>query len=385
MEQPHLRPISLDHVVSLLEGMSGEGLHSRTLLSLARGALGVIWSASLRIHDIGRGMARALHQTDKHTIKEVDRMLSKGVSAWEFFAYWVPFIVAARDDVVVALDWTDFDDDGQTVIALNLVTRHGRATPLMWKTVHKDELKDQRNTFEDELLLRFKEVLPKGVRVTVLADRGFGDSALYAFLEELGFDFIIRFRGTILVEDEHGESRPAKEWLGPGVRPKSIPNARVTTARQPVARVICVQAAGMKDAWFLATSVKSGQPGDVVRLYGRRFTIEENFRDTKDNLFGMGLSATHIGRADRRDRILLLAALATVFLTLLGAAGEAIGMDRQFKANTSKTRTYSLFRQGCMYFEALGTMRPQRATPLLEAFGRQLQQHQVLTEVLGVL
>ena len=31
---------------------------------------------------------------------------------------------------------------------------------------------------------------------------------------------------------------------------------------------------------------------DIVSLYGRRFTIEETFRDTKDLRFGLGLSAT---------------------------------------------------------------------------------------------
>jgi hypothetical protein len=33
-------------------------------------------------------------------------------------------------------------------------------------------------------------------------------------------------------------------------------------------------------------------------LYARRFTIEETFRDLKDNHFGMGLSATHIGTVE---------------------------------------------------------------------------------------
>jgi Transposase DDE domain len=42
-----------------------------------------------------------------------------------------------------------------------------------------------------------KEVLPNDVHVTVLADRGFGDTKLYDFLHtDLGFDFVIRFRGT---------------------------------------------------------------------------------------------------------------------------------------------------------------------------------------------
>ena len=42
----------------------------------------------------------------KHGVKQVDRLLSnRGVDVWAFFAYWTPFIVAARTEVVVALDW----------------------------------------------------------------------------------------------------------------------------------------------------------------------------------------------------------------------------------------------------------------------------------------
>ena len=52
----------------------------------------------------------------------------------------------------------------------------------MWKTVVKSELKDRRNEHEDALLERFREVLPAGVKATVLADRGFGDQALYEIL-----------------------------------------------------------------------------------------------------------------------------------------------------------------------------------------------------------
>ena len=44
----------------------------------------------------------------------------------------------------MAMDWTDFDVDNQATLALNLVTRHGRATPLVWLTVDKDELNDLR-------------------------------------------------------------------------------------------------------------------------------------------------------------------------------------------------------------------------------------------------
>ena len=72
--------------------------------------------------------------------------------------------------------------------------------------------------------------------------------------------------------------------------------------------------------------------------------MERGFRDTKDLRFGMGLKATHIKNPARRDRLLLRNALAIVLLTLLGVAGESLGMDRHLRANTVKYRMHSLFR-----------------------------------------
>ena len=100
-------------------------------------------SASLAIHAVGRGLAQAIGTLAKHGVKQVDRLLSnRGVDVWVFFAYWTPFIVGARTEVVVALDLDDaFAADGQDTIVLSMVTGHGRATPLLWKTVASSTLK----------------------------------------------------------------------------------------------------------------------------------------------------------------------------------------------------------------------------------------------------
>lgn len=140
------------------------------------------------------------------------------------------------------MDWTDFDADKQATIQISLVTSHGRATPLMWKTVYKRNLKNKRNDYEDELLVRFKEVLPKGVKVTVLADRGFGDTKLYDFLKnDLEFDFVIRFRGNIKVTDARGETRDAVDWVGVNGRAKTLRKARITALSCEVPTVVCVK------------------------------------------------------------------------------------------------------------------------------------------------
>ena len=47
---------------------------------------------------------------------------------------------------------------------------------------------------------------------------------------------------------------------------------------------------------------------------------------------------------ERRDRLRLINAFAVVLLTLLGAAGKALGYDRMLKTNTTRRRVHSLFR-----------------------------------------
>jgi hypothetical protein len=102
---------------------------------------------------IGQVLAQARGLVTKHAIKQVDRLLSNsGINVWESFARWMPHLVRSRNDIVVAMDWTDFDGDCQATLALNLVTEHGRALPLLWLSVWKDELKDQRNDIEDTCL-----------------------------------------------------------------------------------------------------------------------------------------------------------------------------------------------------------------------------------------
>ena len=55
------------------------------------------------------------------------------------------------------------------------------------------------------MLSRLREVLPDGVKVTVVADRGFGDCKLFYLLtEELAFEYVIRLRGDIYVTNARG-------------------------------------------------------------------------------------------------------------------------------------------------------------------------------------
>ncbi len=110
-----------------------------------------------------------------------------------------------------------------------MVTGHGRATPLLWKTVASSTLKGNQRRYEYEVLCRLREVLPAGVKVTVVADRGFGDCA-------------------------------AAAWVGAGGRARRLVGARVTdTYELPVGVVVCVHAPKMGEA-TVPTRVLQARP-----------------------------------------------------------------------------------------------------------------------------
>ena len=128
--------------------------------------------------------------------------------------------------------------DGHSTICASLVTSHGRATPLLWRTVPKALLKDGgRTDEEDALLLRLRAVLPVGVTVTLLADRGFADQALMALLQTWGWSYVIRIRKNITVENATGEAREAAAWLRPDGRAVRLEGARITQAARSQATI----------------------------------------------------------------------------------------------------------------------------------------------------
>jgi hypothetical protein len=317
-------------------------------------------------------------------VKQVDRLLSNSnLVLARTMATWVKFVVGVRTEIVIALDWTEFDDDKHSTLAAYLVTAHGRATPLAWATHSKATLKNNQKRFERELVEQLHEWIDPKVRITLLADRGFGDQALYEYLDELQWEYVIRFRGDIAVTDAAGTRKTAVQWVGPLGRALKLVVAKVTTDEFVVGAVVVTWDRKMKEPWCLATSLGNVTARQIVKLYGKRFTIEETFRDQKDQHFGMGLKATHIGSPARRDRLLLLAAIAQTLLTLLGAAAEAAGLDRHLKVNTVKRRTHSLFRQGLYWYHAIPNMRSEWLAQLMTQFDRIVREHSVFSQIFG--
>jgi hypothetical protein len=331
----------------VVQGAFADALHHKHVLSLVMITIGVLLSDRLGIAAVGLAMSRAFGKTAKHGKKQVDRYLSnQKMSLNALFLCLVPFVVGKRQEIYVTMDWTEFDHDDQSTLALALLTPNKRTQPLLWMTVKKSTRKGKMRTYERRLLQQLRDDVPDHVVVVIVADRGFADVKLYKYMRDtLRFHFVVRYRQNTYVEYK-GWLHLSSELVPRNGRRRVIPNTTVTAKQFGPLNIVLYKAAKMKQPWCLATSLSVTDGAEIVRIYGARFRCEETFRDLKDVRYGYGLRLTAIRNSQRRDRFIFVFALAYLIHTLMGLTSEHLRLDKGLRANTVNYRTHSLFQQG---------------------------------------
>ena len=163
MSEPQTKKRIIDHslIRDNLNSVFEENFHAKWILSLANATQGALVSGSLTIHAIGHGWAVAQGTSSKHSIKQVNRLLSNDkIILEDFFHHWVRYQVSNKTDVYIVMDWSDFARDDQTTLSLQLVTQHGRSSSLLWKTYRKSTLKEHQREYEMELLALLQKNMP---------------------------------------------------------------------------------------------------------------------------------------------------------------------------------------------------------------------------------
>jgi transposase len=363
-----------------------DDMHEKRVLSLSNAVQGVLHGASLAIHAIGHGLSVAQGTTSKHAIKQVDRLLSNDkFDIWNFYISWIPYLIGSRKEIMVAMDWTDFALDDQTTLSIQLLTTHGRSTPLIWKSYRKSTLKDHQRQYENEVLDHLKKCIQNDVKVTVIADRGFASETVYEMISALGFDYVIRFKGSTYVEDCNGITKKAKDWISATGQARTLRDAKLTDKKIPINTITCYREKEMKDDWCIVSSKINIAGLQLISLYAKRWSIECSFRDLKNDRFGFGIEYVRTRACDRRDRLLFVGAIAVVLLTLLGAAGESIGFQKFLFATSKKKRQLSLIRQGMQWYCAIPNMPEHRLTPLIEAFAKTIMEYKFFNDIFFVV
>lgn len=222
-----------------------------------------------------------------------------------------------KKPLLVALDWTDVR--GFHTLMAAAVMR-GRAVPLVWASYTTGQLHRSQNSFEEGLLRLLVTMLPGGVRVILLADRGFGRAELAKTCEGLRLRYLIRIKPDVRVSHPSYAGRlddyPIKRGMWRVLTGAAYRSDKATTLNV-VIRWKRGLPARRDEPWFLMTNL-DGNAVQLTDLYGQRMAVEELFRDGKDGRYGLGLGQTQVTTTARLDRLILIPALAIILLTGLG-------------------------------------------------------------------
>ena len=194
-------------------------------------------------------------------------------------------------EALMTLVWMDSKDGIHQILSLNWHA-HGRAIPLVWVTVRKDQRKDHRRAIEIGLLKRVAGEWPRSCHPILVADRGFGAIALFHALDALGWDGIIRGKGSTHVEVRPGVwlSLAALAAKKPVLRDLAPVRYGQSSGDQAYrCRIVIGAEPGYSDPGFLLVSRglrKSRWPARLMTAAtGQRFTTEECFRDQKSDWY----------------------------------------------------------------------------------------------------
>lgn len=311
---------------------------------------GLIRSGRAGVAAIGRGVPGRAY--GKHKIKRVDRFLGNArVDLAALSRVLLSWAACGDGQLVLALDWTDLPGSSKKMLSLAVPTR-GRALPVHCRVVDERRMHKSQNWLEEGLLVELKTLVPFRTRVVIVADRGFGRARLMQRCRALGVSFVLRVEGRAMFR--HRGTRQAVNRV-PLRRGQTVQFRDVSYRdEQPVpAHLVLTWRRRMKEPWYLATDLDL-QAAQVIGLYGRRMQIEESFRDVKSVRWGFKLRHVRLSECRRYERLMMVVALATLFLLSVGARAERDRRHRRWMANTSRRRTLSWLMLGRMCWEAYG-------------------------------
>ena len=221
------------------------------------------------------------------------------------------------------------------------MVHRGRALPVVWRVMEHPSATVAFNDYR-EMLEQSIPRLPKGVKVVLLADRGFIHTDLMkAMTTQWGWYYRIRLKKDTWIW------RAGKGWcqlkdfhFKPG-EALCFHNVRIHKEHWygPVHLIFgCNNING--EFWAIVSNEKTTL--QTFQEYGLRFDIEENFLDDQSN--GWNVQKSEIRSVSALSRLWFILAVATLYVTAQGV--EVVETGKRRWVDTHWFRGNSYFRIG---------------------------------------
>lgn len=338
----------LYHQLQILVGQSVPWADQRHLQTLIWMVIGLIcsecinltkWRIYIRSRAVfaqshQRRLSRWLHNPRINVQKLYSALIAQALVGWG-----EPEITLIEDTSML---WNEY-----CLIRLSVQYR-GRAIPLVWRVIRHGSSSVSFEVYQ-AMLKRATRLMPTGVSICYLADRGFADTTLMRYLrDELHWHFRIRVKSNSWIYRARKGWRQLNQYhldLGEVVllqgvtltKTSSLAGLHLALARDPLTRQV----------WMVVSDETTSL--QTFREYGERFQIEEELLDEKSN--GFQLERSEIRSAPALSRLCFVMAVATLLLTVQGQQVVTAGKRRWVDAHWQRGNSY--LRIGWNWFKGV--------------------------------
>jgi hypothetical protein len=355
------------HAMTMLHRLLSKScpyIHKKRLESLCAVTGAAVSGAALTLSDLGRGLASRASM--KHNIKRVDRLLGNEALDQELpqlYQALAQHHLAHLKNPVIIVDWSDLTPDGRWQLLRASIAFEGRSVTL-YEQVHPQRYSGAWRVHQ-QFLARLASILPPGCTPILVTDAGFR-GAWFKLVNQMGWHWIGRIRNRDMVKRVGGQTWSGCKNLYPGATetPRCLGQFDYVRSNPVPCRLVIVKhrrkgrhkrsvlgkpahsyhsrknARRQREPWLLAVSpgLEHLSANAVVNVYAKRMQIEEEFRDLKNEHFGLGFSANRSKHGKRFGVLLLVACLASFLLRLIGEIAHAHHVERQCQSNTRRSR-----------------------------------------------
>jgi hypothetical protein len=358
------------HAAKYLHNILDKSIHKKQKQVLVEVTLGVVRSKQLKLSDLGRSLGLAIQA--RSGIRKVDRILGNKFfqkKNEKIYQAIIEKVLGKKARPIILVDWTKLPNVSEYALRASLPVE-GRAITL-YEEVHPQE-KVGNGKVQRNYLKKLKGLLNKECCPILVTDAGF-KNPWFKEVQSLGWDYIGRVRGKTKYKDKldyeyieqlYGKAGLEPEYLGEKILSKRNPlKTSFYIVKQKLKGRKSYRRDGrikrdkdsknysrsQREPWLLVSSLKGYfKAKKVVWIYKKRMSIEESFRDTKSNQYGLSLERNKTYKRKRLIVWLMMGALANLLAMVVGIEAERIKLHYQFQSNSIKhRRVLSVFYLGC--------------------------------------
>jgi hypothetical protein len=221
------------------------------------------------------------------------------------------------------------------------VIHRGRALPVVWRVLERRSCAVSVSDSQ-EMLYQACERLPQGVKVVLLADRGFVPTdCLQAMSTQMGWHYRVRLKQATWVWREGKGWCQFKDFHLKRGEALCFHNVKLHKGQMFGSVHIAFGYNNVNGEFW---AIVSDEPTSLRTFeeYGKRFDIEENFLDDQSN--GFNVQKSEIRSVCVLSRLWFILAVATLYLTAQGVAVVESGKRRWVDSHWFRGNSY--FRIG---------------------------------------